>query len=269
MEISAAWEFLPRTPTVRAAEVMDHFGIGLSQDRLVLADRLELPIRPGHVVLFSGPSGSGKSTLLRETAARLSAAGTSGEGPANVLTLDDLSLPDQLLIDALPGTAAEAMQLLSQCGLAEPRLMLRTPAELSDGQRFRFRVALAVAQRPAWVLADEFTATLDRTLAKVLSFNVRRLADRTGIGFLAATTHEDVADDLQPDLHVRCELDRPVTVGTRGAESPDAAPPEANRGPQKKRRGTSASRGICGSAPRPEPTGRTSLGGITAATMSG
>src|SRR5207248_3324090 len=44
-----------------------------------------------------------------------------------------------------------------------------------------------------FVLADEFTATLDRPLAKVVAFNLRKLVSRTGVGVLAATTHEDVA----------------------------------------------------------------------------
>src|SRR5690606_24918665 len=70
-----------------------------------------------------------------------------------------------------------------------------------------------VAPRPhTWILADEFTATLDRTLAKVVAFNVRRLADRSGIGFLLATTHEDIAGDLAADVHVRCGLDGQIAV---------------------------------------------------------
>ena len=52
---------------------------------------------------------------------------------------------------------------------------------------------------------DEFTATLDRTLAKVVAFNVRKQLARTGVGLLAATTHTDIIDDLRPDLLVRCE----------------------------------------------------------------
>ncbi|HVL13736.1 MAG TPA: GNAT family N-acetyltransferase, partial [Gemmata sp.] len=55
-----------------------------------------------------------------------------------------------------------------------------------------------------WLVADEFTATLDRTLAKVVAFNVRKLVSRAGVGLLAATTHEDVVEDLRPDLWVRC-----------------------------------------------------------------
>jgi hypothetical protein len=86
-------------------------------------------------------------------------------------------------------------------------LLLRTPAELSDGQRYRFRLAFALSTQPRWLMADEFAAYLDRTLARVLAFNLRRLVTRTGTGVMVATTHEDLAADLRPDLHVRCRGD--------------------------------------------------------------
>src|SRR5262249_2260135 len=63
--------------------------------------------------------------------------------------------------------------------------------------------------------ADEFTATLDRPLAKVVAFNLRKLVTRTGVGVLAATTHDDIADDLNPDVWVRCRGDGDVTVERR------------------------------------------------------
>src|SRR5205807_3360781 len=105
-----------------------------------------------------------------------------------------LELPDLPLVDALPGPLAEQLDRLAACGLSEARLLLRRPSELSDGQRYRFRLAYAAGSTqqaagskkevsslpaagcplPAFVLADEFCAVLDRTLAKVLAFNVRK-----------------------------------------------------------------------------------------------
>lgn len=108
------------------------------------------------------------------------------------------------LIDALPGPVSERLAALTGCGLGEARLLLRTPSELSEGERCRFRLAHALAMRPPFLACDEFTATLDRTLAKVVAYNLRKQASRTGIGLLAATTHTDFIDDLKPDLVVRC-----------------------------------------------------------------
>jgi len=262
MQVSVAYDFHPKRPGTRAAAVMSHFGIGFEQGRHVIAEELELPLAPGQVVLFTGASGSGKSSLMRavvEQIRRGDACGDTGNDRLPVIVLDELTLPETILVEALPGTVADAMRLLSACGLAEAHLMLRTPGELSDGQRYRFRLALGLAQQPAWLVADEFTATLDRLLAKVVAFNIRRLSRRTGTGFLLATTHEDVATDLAPDLHVRCRLDGRIDVTHPAVET--TCPQEQTV--------SSHSPTSCGSAPQPEPTGRTSLGGITAAAESG
>lgn len=262
---------------------MDFFGIGFEQGRHCIAEALELPVREGDVVLFTGASGSGKSSLMRAAAEALrcecqgDVAEIAKEAGASVrpavISLDDLTLPDRLLIDALDLPVERAMSLLSACGLGEAHLMLRLPSELSDGQRYRFQLALALALRPRWVLADEFTATLDRTLARVVAFNLRRLADRSGTGFLLATTHTDVVDELAPDLHVQCGLDGEVSMTpASGHEAKSVAaavcsdPAPAGR---SKKNGGSRSTPTSGSRRRPSAIGRTSLGGITAATRSG
>lgn len=236
MQVSVAYDLLPKQLTARAAVVMDHFGINFEQGQHVIATGLELPINAEDVVLFTGPSGSGKSSLMRSAAAQLD----------GVLHLDALPLGEQLLVDALPGETDDALALLAACGLGEAQLLLRTPAELSDGQRYRFRLALAIAQQPQWILADEFTANLDRTLAQVIAFNLRKVLNRRKIGLLAATTHEDIATDLQPDLHVQGRLD---------------GPPIVTREVVKKKRSVSST--ASGSAAGPSPTGHISLGGIT------
>ncbi len=239
MQISVAHEFLPKTPSVNASIVMDHFGVDFEVGRCVLADQLQLPIEEGDIVAFVGPSGSGKSSLMRGVAAQLS----------GVLTIDDLALGVRILVDGLPTPIEESLSLLSSCGLSEAQLLLRTPQELSDGQRYRYRLALGLSRKPQWLVADEFTAALDRALAKTVAFNLRKLALRSGVGFLIATTHEDILDDLQPNVLVRCGLDgAPVVTRQHVKKKRSASPPN------------------CECRPDRNATGRTLLGGITAAT---
>jgi hypothetical protein len=83
----------------------------------------------------------------------------------------------------------------------------------------------------------------------VVAFNLRKLVDRSGVGMLLATTHDDLTDDLSPDLWVRCQGEGEI---------------EAIRADRSKKNG-SASRTMFGCRKAPEPTGRTSLGGIIAA----
>ncbi|QDT15105.1 AAA family ATPase [Alienimonas californiensis] len=204
MRITVSHPLRPRRRSLNTARVAASFGLDVDPtDRLTVAENLPVEAGPGRITLFTGPSGSGKSTLLRAAADRLEADGRP------VVRADDLALPDRPLADALPLGFDAACALLSKCGLAEPRLLLRTPAELSEGQRFRFRLALAVclarlSDEPGAVVCDEFAAVLDRTLAAAVAHNVRRLCAATGVGFLLATTHEDLAADLAPHHAVRC-----------------------------------------------------------------
>ena len=237
--ITIRYSFRPAKRSLITGEVADLFGLPEQEPPHTVAENIALDVRPGDIVLFTGPSGSGKSSLLREAAKQLDAADAFA-----------LELPNAPLIDALPGTVDERLALLSGCGLSEARLLLRTPTELSEGQRYRFRLAFALATGAKWIVADEFTATLDRPLAKVVAFNLRKLASRSGTGVLAATTHDDIADDLNPELHVKCR---------------DGAIEVERRNVKKK---TCRSLTSFGSQTAPAPTGRTSLGGITAATTS-
>lgn len=237
--------------------MMDHFGIDFEHGEHVITEQLELPISSGKLVLFTGESGSGKSSLMRAAMQQLPPR-DDGTQP-RILTLNALEFARQSLIDLLELPVEEAMNVLSQCGLGEAHLMLRTPAELSDGQQYRFRLALAVSRKPDWIVADEFTATLDRTLAQVIAFNVRRLCDQQQIGFLLATTHDDIVPDLAPDLHVRCQLDGGIDVS--------ASPQAVDNSPRKKKAFHSPANS--GFPQGPVATGRTSRGGIIAVTTSG
>jgi len=239
--ISISYAFRPARRSLDTAEISDLFGLSGSEPPIVICDNFCETVEPGQIALFTGPSGSGKSSILRAIATRVGAVDAMG-----------LVLGDAPLVELLPGPMASRLDMLGACGLSEARLMLRTPAELSDGQRYRFRLALAMTDPATFLVADEFAAYLDRTLAKVLAFNLRKLVRRSGKGILLATTHEDITDDLDPDLWVRCGTSAGIEVVRR-------------EGDVKKKSRSLAS---CDSPKVPEATGRISLGGIIGRTTS-
>ena len=133
--ISLSYPIRPAKRSLFTGQIADLFGLPEVEPAHVVAENVLLDIRPGEIVLFTGPSGSGKSSLLRGVAKQVHA-----------IDVMALSLPDVPLVDALPGSLESRLDLLSACGLAEARLMLRTPSELSDGQRYRYRIAFSFTQ---------------------------------------------------------------------------------------------------------------------------
>lgn len=197
--ITIQYPIRPKRRSLVSNQVSDLFGLAEDEPPVVIASELTLPIKPGDRVLFTGPSGSGKSSLMTAAAKQL-----------NAMDAMSLQLPETPLIEALTGPLEERLNLLAACGLSEARLLLRLPSELSEGQRFRFRIAYTLNQQSEAIMLDEFTATLDRTLAKVIAFNIRKL--KTAKAILLATTHDDIVDDLQPDLHVQIKHDHDIVI---------------------------------------------------------
>jgi ABC-type ATPase with predicted acetyltransferase domain len=178
----------------RVLEIAEAFGLGLDDREFVVFDNQQIEIEQGDVVYVTGQSGSGKSTVLRELAAAMQTAG------AQVADIDKVELRDVPLIDQIGRDTSHALELLSIAGLNDAYLFVRKPAELSDGQRYRFRLAKLIESGADVWIADEFLAVLDRTTAKVIAFNLQKIARRQMATVLVATTHTDMKADLAPNL---------------------------------------------------------------------
>jgi len=182
----------------RVLKVAESFGIGLEDRDWIIFDNFEIDVAQGDVIYINGQSGSGKSTLLREMAKDLG----SIHG-LKVANLDNVVFEDRPVISQIGRTMEEATQLLALAGLSDAFLYVRKPSELSDGQRYRFRLAkLLEADADVWV-ADEFGAVLDRTTAKTVAYNISRLARKMGKTVIVATTHTDLIEELAPTLLIQ------------------------------------------------------------------
>ena len=162
-----------------------------------LLEVAQLDVAPGEALAIVGPSGAGKSTLLHALSGLIRPAeGSIAWGDTDIAALTEgrrtafrrshigLVFQDHLLFDELdaPGNAAlarawaPASERSSVARRARARLAAlglpddpgRGVASFSGGERQRIAVARALAAEPSVLLADEPTASLDRSSASAL-----------------------------------------------------------------------------------------------------
>jgi len=194
------------TITGKVASVCRMFGLSLGRltdQNFTHSCRLE--INPGDIVYITGPSGAGKSVLLGE----LEKAAPAGQR----INLSEIPLPaDRTLIDCLEAELAESLCFLSVTGLNDCFCILNQPANLSAGQQYRFRLAMALAAGRKFVFADEFCSELDSVTAAVISYRLHRFAKSTGTTFILASSRDDILPDLAPDVVVIKQLSGPAEI---------------------------------------------------------
>ncbi|KQV44624.1 MULTISPECIES: ABC transporter ATP-binding protein [unclassified Rhizobium] len=208
--------------SVRDLSVAFHQGGNTS----LAVDRVSFDIRRGEVVALVGESGSGKSVSANSILKLLpypAASHPSGEILFNgkdllkasdaelrhvrgnditmifqepMTSLNPLhSIERQIaeildLHQGITGAAARTrvLELLNQVGIREPEKRLSAyPHELSGGQRQRVMIAMALANRPELLIADEPTTALDVTVQAQILALLKTLKDEHGMSMLFIT----------------------------------------------------------------------------------
>ena len=195
--------------------------------RVMLAvDRVSFRIRKGETVALVGESGSGKSVTALSVLRLLpypTAAHPSGairfkgrdliklpkrelrhvrgnditiifQEPMtslNPLHTIEKQVGEILLLHAgLTGAPARAriIELLTQVGIPDPATRLNAyPHQLSGGQRQRVMIAMALANEPDLLIADEPTTALDVTVQAQILTLLKELQTRLGMAMLFIT----------------------------------------------------------------------------------
>ncbi len=196
------------------------------QHETLAVDRVSFEIKKGETVALVGESGSGKSVtalsvlkLLPYPSAR-HPTGTIHFKGQHLLHLpeaeirhvrgNDITIIFQepmtslnplhtiekqigeilLLHSGLTGQAARerTIELLSQVGIPDPQMRLKSyPHQLSGGQRQRVMIAMALANEPDLLIADEPTTALDVTVQAQILNLLKELQRRLGMAMLFIT----------------------------------------------------------------------------------
>ena len=194
---------------------------------------VSLVVRAGETLALVGESGSGKSTIALAAMGLLSgnatAAGNIDVSGINVVGSSEASLreirgKDVAMVFQEPSTAlnplmrvgdqvaeavlnhrampakeaaALAVELLRKVGIPDPAQRARSfPFQLSGGQRQRIVIAMAIANEPTLLIADEPTTALDVTVQAEILDLLRSLASETGTGVLLVTHNMGVVADF-------------------------------------------------------------------------
>jgi len=181
--------------TERTIMVAEAFGLGIDDEKsFTIYDNAEVKIKTGDIVYITGDSGSGKSWLLQNVFAKM----------PNAISINDLQIDDnEVVVEGVGKDLSDALMKLNVAGLGDAFLYLRKYSQLSDGQKYRYRVAKFIdnEDKDIWI-CDEFCATLDRVTAKVVAYNIQKIARKLNKTVIVATTHVDLLNEIRPNVHI-------------------------------------------------------------------
>jgi ABC-type lipoprotein export system ATPase subunit len=200
---------------------------------VVALQGLDLRVPRGEMLALVGPSGAGKSTLLNilggldePSAGRCQVAGVDltrltrherlfyrrrvvghvwQQTSRNLLS--DISLLDNVLVPMIVAgyptsrQKRRAKELLDLVGLSER--MKHKPERLSGGEQQRGALAVALANEPALLLADEPTGELDSVTAETVLDLLRRLNAELGLTTIVVTHDPRVAERMDRSVAIR------------------------------------------------------------------
>src|SRR5215213_9454544 len=221
-------------------QVLDARGLRKAYKRTTAVDGIDLTVAAGERVALLGPNGAGKTTTLL----MLLGAVLPDQGTIEVLghplpaersaamegvgfAAGYLPLPERLKVGEVLGVFANLYGIPEPAELVAAALQRfhiahladAMATELSSGQRTLVGIVKATLHRPALLVLDEPTASLDPDVAQQVRRGVERQCDETGAALLV-TSHnmtdvERVCDRVVFLVAGRVVADGPVAEVAR------------------------------------------------------
>ena len=215
-------------------EANDLFKIYKPADLEVVALRgVDLEVRSGELIGIVGASGSGKTTLLNILAGlERPSAGRIRVGERDLLDItdkdlvayrrrevgfvwqatgrnlvpylnvrDNIELPQAIASTGKRQRRQRAEELLE--ALQMPDKARRYPSELSGGEQQRVAMAVALANNPPLLLADEPTGELDTNMAEEVFRMLQRINRQFGVTIIIVTHYAGIANWVDRVVRIR------------------------------------------------------------------
>lgn len=148
----------------------------------VIKDNLELPSE-WQIGVVCGASGSGKSTILKKH---------FGE-PFSFKWNNESIISNFKHI-----TPTEASEMLCAVGLSSVPTWLVPYENLSNGEKFRADMAMALS-KSNFIVIDEYTSVVDRNVALAMSNSIQKYVRKHNKKIVLASCHFDILKTLKPD----------------------------------------------------------------------
>ena len=162
-----------KTKSFRVAQLYDQFDIQENTFDEHFTGDIELP-NEWNIGIIVGKSGTGKTTIVQS----IFSEGISSFEYNNNSVIDDF---DKSI------SSKKLFSVLSSVGFNSPVSWLKPYKVLSNGEKMRIDLAMAILQDKEIIVFDEYTSVVDREIAKIGSLSVAKAIRKEGKKFTAVS----------------------------------------------------------------------------------
>lgn len=166
----------------KSTAIKDRYDISEKKITETFTGEINIP-EEWNIGIIVGASGSGKTSIARE-----------------IFKITDIIMDESLpVIDQFKSELKIVENILRNVGFSSVPSWLKPYGVLSNGEKMRVDLAMAIDSDNDVIVFDEFTSVVDRHIAQIGSFAIQKAIRKQNKKFVAVSCHYDIIDWLQPD----------------------------------------------------------------------